>query len=82
MRNVKIYDNGGETFDRFTALYMDLPRERDGTIQGRAMSSYPFHPQGFGQWISAQQGRHLGKLIKFEQLPDDCQKLIIQDLKP
>ena len=78
---IRIYDNGGKTLDRYTVLYMDLPRERDGTIQARAMSDRPFHPLGFGQWTSAIPGRHLGKRIAFEQLPKDCQQLIRRDME-
>lgn len=81
MRGVTIYDNGGQSFDRFTAIYSGLPRERDGTFQARAMSENPFHPLGFGQWTSAQPGRHLGKRIRFSELPVNCQKLILQDLE-
>jgi hypothetical protein len=45
------------------------------------MSSIPFHPQGFGQYSTCQLGRHLGKRIDFEDLPEDCQKLVKQDLR-
>lgn len=81
MKNLKIYDNGGETLDRYTAVYMDQPEYQPGTFYARGMSENPFHPQGFGQGCIAMPGRHLGKKIKFEQLPKDCQKLILQDLK-
>jgi hypothetical protein len=37
----RIVDNGGATFDRYTAIYCD------GSFIG--MSRNPFHPQGFGQ---------------------------------
>lgn len=75
---VRIYDNGGKTLDRYTAVFMSLERERDGTYQCRAMSEHPFH--GFGMWCSAVPGRHLGKRITFDQLPPDCQRLLVQDL--
>lgn len=32
-------------------------------------------------FTSAQPGRHLGLRIAFEQLPSDCQKLVLHDLK-
>lgn len=75
---VRIYDNGGKTFDRYTAVFMSLERERDGTYQARGMSADPF--SGFGQWCSAMPGRHLGKRITFDQLPCACQQLLVQDL--
>jgi len=61
-----------------------------------AMSSNPFHPQGVGQhgqsetqidvnqWGFAPTfGRknHLGKRIRFNDLPADCQKLVLQDYR-
>jgi len=79
MNNVRIYDNGGKTFDRFTAVYMAHP-ENNGLFAARGMSENPFHPQGFGQFCSAMPGRHLGKRIAFEALPVDCQRLIDSDL--
>lgn len=80
MKNVKVYDNGGKTYDRYTAVYLDHP-ESSGLYGARGMSKHPFHPQGFGMHCSAAPGKHLGKRIKFEELPADCQKLVLQDLK-
>ena len=79
LTKVRIYDNGGETLDRYTAVYLDEPEYQPGTFASRGMSEQPFHPQGFGQCCIAMPGKHLGKRIKFEQLPKDCQKLILQD---
>ncbi len=60
------------------------------------MSDRPFHPQGFGQsgeieippnalrQLRKGKGQrlfsHLGKLISFNDLPEDCQKLVNADL--
>jgi hypothetical protein len=56
------------------------------------MSTEPFHPQGFGQHGESDRGpadfppcrlggrNHLGKRIRFADLPPDCQKLVLQDL--
>lgn len=74
-----IYDNGGKTFDRYTVCYRE--RERNGDHVARAMSSNPFHPQGFGQMTSAMRGSHLGRLIKWGDLPEDCKRCVIQDGK-
>lgn len=56
MNNVRIYDNGGKTFDRFTVVYMNEP-EGEGLYGARGMSEHPFHPQGFGMYCSAMPGR-------------------------
>jgi hypothetical protein len=51
---IRIYDNGGKTFDRYTAIYTGKYRNRIGNefekgwFQHRAMSANPFHPQGVG----------------------------------
>lgn len=76
---IRVYDNEGKTFDRFTVVYMN-ERERDGSYAARGMSEHPFHPNGFGQYCSAIPGRHLGKRIPFEALPADCKKLVLMDL--
>lgn len=78
--NIKLYDNGGETYDRYTVIYLDDP-EGHGLFSSVGMSEHPFAPSGFGQHGSAKPGRHLGKRIEFEDLPDDCQKLVKRDLE-
>ena len=78
---MKIYDNGGKTFDRYTAVFITMPESYPGSFEAIGMSSSPFSPQGFGQHCSAMPGRHLGKLIEFKTLPSDCQKLVLRDLK-
>lgn len=53
MQNVAVFDNGGETFDRYTVIYLDEPVSNDpyysDSYSYLAMSERPFHPQGFGQ---------------------------------
>jgi hypothetical protein len=39
------------------------------------------HPQGFGQHGRGLIGKHNGKRIKFEELPPDCQRLVMRDLE-
>lgn len=71
---VKVFDNGGKTFDRYTVIY-----NAEGDYV--AMSADPFHPQGFGQHgEKCLPGPHLGKLIDFDDLPDDCKRLVRRDL--
>jgi hypothetical protein len=81
LKKVRIYDNQGETFDQFTAVFMMLPERQAGMFSAVGMSEHPFSPQGFGQHCPAMPGKHLGKQIKFQELPKDCQKLILQDLQ-
>lgn len=80
---IKCYDNGGKTCDRYTVVYMD---QISGMIFGEylheavAMSECPYHPQGFCQHTGATVGPHLGKEIKFADLPADCREVVQNDL--
>lgn len=78
---IHCYDNEGKTFDRYTVVYLDDVNPTNGYFAMRGMSTYPFHPQGFGQMCEGQDGNHLGKSITFNDLPTDCQKLVKQDLQ-
>ncbi|MBN2286047.1 MAG: hypothetical protein JXI43_06340 [Tissierellales bacterium] len=42
------------------------------------MSEKPFNPRGFGQSGSCVEGRHLGKRIKYSELPEEVKKCILQ----
>lgn len=75
----RIYDNGGKTWDRYTVVYMTMPEYRPGTFFSVGMSERPFDPQGFGQHDAAMPGRHLGRRITFDQLPHDCQLVMLSD---
>ena len=79
---LRIYDNGGKTFDRYTVI---PPRtayrtHRESYTQWAAIGSSenPFHPQGFGQHCLAVPGPHLGKRITWEQLPINVQSFARQ----
>lgn len=81
---VRCYDNGGETFDRFMVIFSKKKIGDEFMYLG--MSSDPTHPQGFGQhgFTKFQPAdrpaySHLGKKIKFEDLPEDCQKVVISN---
>jgi hypothetical protein len=79
--NVDIHDAGAGYADRYTVVFKDCPVERKpGYFMCVGMSAHPFHPQGVGQHTEAMVGDHLGKRIKFEELPADCQRLVLIDL--
>lgn len=83
-RYIRCYDNGGETFDRYTVVYTKKRiSKRDGFLY-IGMSKNPFHPQGFGQHGETDVPRfnvNVGRPIKFNDLPEDCQKAVWQDYK-
>jgi hypothetical protein len=94
-RWIRVYDNGGETIDRYTAVFTGrYTHNTEGEHWVLGMNAAPFHPQGFGQhsgypyiidnvdgkWPPALGRRnHLGKRIRFEDLPQDCQRAVMQD---
>lgn len=90
-RYIRVFDNGGKTFDRYTVIFTkkSITDKESRKFYGQlfmyvGMSSNPFHPQGFGQngeLSDPKGGKHLGKKIKFTDLPTDCQKLVISDYK-
>jgi len=70
-----VYDNQGKTFDRFTVVFEDIADyENHYTCLG--MSFNPTSPQGIGQHSSCKMGKHMGKRIKFDQLPEECQIVV------
>jgi len=79
-RRVRIYDNRGATFDRYTVVYLDCPEGR-GLYACLGMSTNPRDPQGFGQHGVAHCGPHLGKRIQFDALPEECQEVVMEDLQ-
>ena len=83
---ISVWENKN-CFDKFTVVYLD-EIDKSGKVQYIGMSEHPFHPQGFGQHgemdINAVQHKGRGgcfdKRIKFADLPEGCQKAVIQDL--
>jgi hypothetical protein len=81
-----IYDNGGETADRYTVYYGGRGTVRWDYRGARmrlcvGMSASPFSPQGYGQHGEGQPGRHNGRRIAWRDLPADCKELVLSDLR-
>lgn len=82
LKYVRVYDNGGATFDRYTVVFTRIGHKHG--MRGRSyylgMSANPFHPQGYGMHgendgaIDRPTYSHLGKRIRFADLPVDCQR--------
>ena len=80
---LRVYDNGGRSFDRYTILPPrwagnDYRENAPGSWIAIASSERPFSPQGFGQHCRAVAGSHLGKRIKWSDLPADVQRFARQ----
>ena len=90
--SARYYDNGGESFDRYTVVYRS---PQSGAWPYRGCSADPFSPQGFAQWdenlscpvdhlsdVPAIGSRnHLGVRVAFADLPESVQDLVAQDLR-
>jgi hypothetical protein len=80
---VRIYDNGGQTYDRYTAVFIDEVYAMSGNnFPALGFSENPFDPQGFGQHCEVprlNQYHHLGRRIKLSELPDDARKFVEQE---
>jgi len=79
---LRIYDNGGATFDRFTCVPPRWAHQYRGRnrwqFEAIGSSERPFYPQGFGQHVTTTPGPHLGKRIHWNDLPPDVQKFARQ----
>jgi len=81
---IRLYDNGGESIDRYTVVFSRL---NNGYCSYLAMNGAPFYPQGFCQHgeadhvIDRPKYSHLGKKIKWEDLNADCQQAVLQDYR-
>ena len=82
-RYVRCYDNGGESLDRYTVVFTgNYTHKTGGEFQHLGMNSQPFH--GIGMHGSSKDQidkptySHLGKKIKFQDLPSECQKCVNQ----
>jgi len=82
-KNVEVYDNGGETADRYTIVFKDLPETYAGpdVYAAVAMGDDIASPQGFYQHVEAIPGGHLGKRIPFSRLPEEHQRAIMSELE-
>jgi hypothetical protein len=89
-RWVRIYDNGGVdkkggSVDRYTCVFTHCAAKTGGEVSYVGMSGAPFHPQGVCQHgshherIDRPRYRHLGHPIRFVDLPEDCQIVVLHD---
>lgn len=77
-RYLRIYDNGGRTADRYTIVYTG---RRGGWY--RSSCETPSHPGGVymaGEGlIDRPTSSHLGRRIKFDQLPQAVRSVVLQE---
>ncbi len=71
---LRVYDNGGETMDRYTVLRLDWPYNddpNDKIVQCLGMGT---DPRGYCNHGGAMDGDHLGQLIEWNSLPKPCKE--------
>jgi len=78
MQIYAIYDNGGKTIDRYQILIE--PWYFGKSCDSLGVSDDCDSPQGFSQWGEAYEGKHLGKKISFDKLPENVQAHILERL--
>jgi hypothetical protein len=82
---IRIYDNKGESFDRFTIVFGR--KTFSGEFIYLGLSEYPYHPMGFGHHGTSKEPidrptySHLGKKIKWNDLNEDCKKAVNESYK-
>ena len=77
----RIYDTGSAgPFDRYTIAFKGYRLAGGGMVYPYlASSDNPFHPQGFGLYAESDTfltGKHLGKRVRFEDIPLAVQRFI------
>ncbi len=76
---LRVYDHPS-SIDRYTVVFDD----GEARVTYIGMNASPFHPQGIGQHGEIERrnvGSHLGKRINISDLPQDCKRLVLQDLR-
>lgn len=79
---MRIYDNGGKTWDRYTVFETNpqidhTDSEGNDYYECLGLSDNCDTPSGFSQWSSGQQGSHLGKRVQLLDLPTNVQNHIL-----
>jgi hypothetical protein len=86
---IACYDNRGKTADRYTVLFGGSMWTPDHARQlaecgmdtrllnSLSMSDNPTHPQGVSQYDYALRGSHLGRKVRWNDLPDHIRNHVI-----
>ena len=80
-----ITDSGKGFVDRYSVYYAPYEHKDELIFPYVAMDQNPYSPGGFGQYGELYHRYSVwgtnDKVIEFETLPIDCQKLVISDLR-
>lgn len=82
MGKFTVYDNKGESYDRYTVFHEDIGNLEDSpSKEALSLSHNPESPNGVSLFTLAVEGEHLGDLIAFKELPDNIQAHIVTRFK-
>lgn len=80
----RIYDAGDSVADRYTITFKGYRLKDWGMVYPYLSASEdPYHPCGVGQHGESREymtGRHLGKRVRFEALPEPVQRFILMNI--
>lgn len=80
----RVYDAGPELADRYTVAFKGYRVAGWGMVYPYlAAGPSPYHPQGFGQHGESNEylsGKHLGKRVSFDALPEQTQRFILSNI--
>lgn len=79
---VRVYDNGGATLDRYTVVIDGEDWDHDAGPGLKSMLGLNAGGRGISQFTDGQEGPHLGKRIEFSELDEETQEHIIARLQP
>ena len=69
---ITVYDNGGETLDRYTIFIDDNTNECIAACTTGA---------GFYQHTTGERGEHLGELVSFDSLAKSLKARVMQEVQ-
>jgi hypothetical protein len=79
-RRFKVFDNGGETIDRYTVIGRKLfSKRKDGKHDALYLSDDCNLPNGVSMYTEIRPSEVKGKRIKFLDLPEHVQKHVLSD---
>lgn len=83
-KTCRIFDAGDAVADRYTIAFRGYRYQGHGMVYPYLASGpWPFHPLGFGMHCESLEfltGKHLGKRIPFDALPEDVKKFVMQNI--
>ena len=75
MKVLAVYDNGGQTLDRYTIVTNSIISKNRNKYQYDAISASE-SGAGVFMWVECERGKHLGPKIEFASLSKELQRKV------